>query len=543
MAEYNLADLFELSVDAFPDRRALIFEEERFTYRGLDERMNRMAHHLESVGIGPGDHVGIYSLNNNQWIETMYACYKIRAVPVNINFRYVEAELLYLFDNADLAALVYQRQYADRIAVVAGDVPTLRHFVRIEDGTDVDDSKLGPVEYEEALAAQSPERGFAERSPDDIYLLYTGGTTGMPKGVMWRQEDVFFALGGGHDPFTREPVRSPEELSQKAAAAGEDAAVLMFPVPPLMHGAGQFGCFNAFHNGYAVLLIAGFDAEAVWRLVAKERANTLSITGDAMARPLAETLETLHDELDLSSLLTLNSTAAVFSPSIKEQLLELLPNAMILDAVGSTEGGMNGMRIAEKGSKSEGGVTTVDPGPGSTVLDEDMKPVVPGSGTVGMLARSGNVPIGYYKDPEKTAATFPVVDGVRYSIPGDYATIDDDGRITLLGRGSVSINTGGEKVYPEEVEAALKSHPDVFDVLVVGVPDERWGERVAAVVQARGDTHPSVGELGEHCRQHIAGYKVPREVFYVDEVARLPNGKPDYTWAKETAHRLVGVDA
>lgn len=543
MAEYNLADLFELSADAFPDREALIFEDDRFTYRELDARMNRIAHHLESAGIGPGDHVGIYSLNNNQWVETMYACYKIRAIPVNINFRYVEAELLYLFDNADLVALVYQRQFADRIAAVSDDVPKLRHFVRIEDGTDVDDSALNPVEYEAALSAQSPDRGFPPRSPDDVYLLYTGGTTGMPKGVMWRQEDVFFALGGGHDPFTREPVQSPEELSQKARAAGDDAAVLMFPVPPMMHGAGQFGCFNAFHNGYAVVLIEKFDAEAVWRLVASEGANTVSITGDAMARPLAETLEELHDELDLSSLLTLNSTAAVFSPSIKAQLMDLLPNAMILDAVGSTEGGMNGMRVSEKGVKPTGGVTTVDPGPGSTVLDDHMKPVVPGSGTVGKLARSGNVPIGYYKDPEKTADTFPVVDGIRYSIPGDYATIEEDGCITLLGRGSVSINTGGEKVYPEEVEAALKAHPDVFDVLVVGIPDDRWGERVAAVVQARGDEHPSVEDLGEHCREHVAGYKVPREVFYVEEVSRLPNGKPDYTWAKATARRLAGVDA
>lgn len=540
MATYNLADLFELSVDAFPDRRALIFEDRRFTYRELDERINRLAHHLESVGVGSGDHVGIYSLNNNEWVEAMYACYKIRAIPVNINFRYVEAELRYLFENADLVALVYQRGFADRIAAVADEVESLRHFIRIEDGTDADDSALDPVEYEAALAASSPERGFPERSPDDIYLLYTGGTTGMPKGVMWRHEDVFFALGGGHDPFTREPVSSPEELSEKAAAAGEESTVLMFPVPPMMHGAGQFGCFNAFHNGYAVLLIARFDPEAVWRLVAAEGANTVSITGDAMARPLAETLETLHDELDLSSVLTLNSTAAVFSPSIKEQLMELLPHAMILDAIGSTEGGMNGMKIMERGKREPAGVTTVDPGPGSTVLDDEMKPVVAGSGTVGMLARSGNVPIGYYKDPERTAATFPVVDGVRYSIPGDYATIEDDGRITLLGRGSVSINTGGEKVFPEEVEAALKSHPDVFDVLVVGVPDERWGERVTAVVQSRGDTRPTIDELAAHCRTLIAGYKVPRAVFFVDEVSRLPNGKPDYPWAKETALALAG---
>ncbi len=536
MATYNLADLFELTVDAVPDRTALIYDERQFTFRALEGRINRLAHHLLSQGIGEGDHIGIHAHNNNEWVEAMYACFKIRAIPVNINFRYVEAELRYLFDNADLVALVYQRQFASRIAAVKDEVPTLRHFVRIEDGSAQDDSMLAPIEYERALGGQSGERDFVDRSGDDIYLLYTGGTTGLPKGVMWRQEDVFFALGGGFDPFTKEPVRSPEQLAEEAKAGGW---ILMFPVPPLMHGAGQFGVFNAFHRGNGVLLIDHFDPERVWRLVDRWKASTVSITGDAMARPLAEKLAELGDEIDTSSVLTLNSTAAVFSPSIKEQFLELLPNAMILDAIGSTESGMNGMKIVEKGGRRDAGVTTVDAGPGSTVVDDDMRPVEPGSGTIGWLARTGNIPIGYYKDPEKTAVTFPVIDGVRYSIPGDHATIEADGTITLLGRGSVSINTGGEKVFPEEVEAAVKSHPDVFDVLVVGVPDERWGERVAAVVEARAGATPTLPELQAHCREHIARYKVPRELFLVDEVSRLPNGKPDYTWAKETARRLA----
>jgi acyl-CoA synthetase (AMP-forming)/AMP-acid ligase II len=458
-----------------------------------------------------------------------------------VNFRYVEEELKYLFDNSDMVGIVYQREYGPLLATARGAQPRLRHFYRIEwDGSTVDDSALDPVAYEDAVAAGSPVRDLPERSGDDIYLLYTGGTTGMPKGVLWRQEDVYFALGGGIDAFTAERVTSPTAASEKIDPDAPQGLVMM-PVPPLMHGAGQFGTLRGLFEGNTVVLVDKFDAERIWRLVAAERVNVVSVTGDAMARPLTEALEQLRDELDVSSVVSFGSTAAIFSQSVKEQLQGLLPDYVVMtDAIGSTESGMNGIRVVQAGDAPKEGITTVLASADTVVLDDDLNPLEPGTGTVGRLARGGNIPLGYYNDPAKTAETFVVdAQGRRWSIPGDYATLEADGRITLLGRGSVSINSGGEKIYPEEVEGALKSHPDVFDVLVVGVPDERWGERVAALVQPRPGRTPTLEDLKAHCRGLIAGYKVPRQLFCVPEVPRLPNGKPDYRSAKRLGLELA----
>lgn len=541
VAHYNFADLFELAVDKVPDRTAVVDIRRRVTYGELEERANRLAHAFMDVGIRPGDHVGIYATNCVEWVESMFALYKMRAVPVNVNFRYVEHELRYLFDNADLVGIVYQREYGPLIAKAREAQPKLQHFFRIEwDGSDADDSALAPIEYEAAIAGASGERDFGERSGDDIYLLYTGGTTGMPKGVMWRQEDVYFALGGGIDAFTGERVPGPTAASEKINVDAPSGLVLM-PVPPLMHGAGQFGTYRALFEGNTAVIIDKFDAEAVWRLVEREKINVLSVTGDAMARPLADTLERMQGELDVSSIVSFGSTAAIFSQTVKDQLQRLLPDYVVMtDAIGSTEGGMNGIRVVQKGDAPKEGITSVLAAADTAVLDDDLEPVEPGSGKVGRVARGGNIPIGYYNDPEKTAATF-VTDkhGKRWSIPGDYAMIEADGRITLLGRGSVSINSGGEKIYPEEVEGALKSHPEVFDVLVVGLPDERWGETVTALLQPRPGCHPSLEDLQAHAREQIAGYKVPRHLLVVEEVPRLPNGKPDYRSAKEQATKLA----
>jgi acyl-CoA synthetase (AMP-forming)/AMP-acid ligase II len=542
-AHYNFADLFELAADKVPDRTAVVDIRRRVTYRELEDRSNRLAHAFLAAGIKAGDHVGIYATNCIEWVESMFALYKMRAVPVNVNFRYVEHELRYLFDNADLVGIVYQREYGPLIAKARDAEDKLQHFFRIEwDGSDADDSALHPTEYEAAIAANSGERDFGERSGDDIYLLYTGGTTGMPKGVMWRQEDVYFALGGGIDAFTGERVASPHAASEKINADAP-AGLVMCPVPPLMHGAGQFGTYRSLFEGNTAVIIDKFDAETVWRLVEREKINVLSVTGDAMARPLADTLERMQDDLDVSSIVSFGSTAAIFSQTVKDQLQRLLPDYVVMtDAIGSTEGGMNGIRVVQKGDAPKEGITSVLAAADTAVLDDDLEPVEPGSGKVGRVARGGNIPIGYYNDPEKTAATF-VTDkhGKRWSIPGDYATIEADGRITLLGRGSVSINSGGEKIFPEEVEGALKSHPDVFDVLVVGLPDERWGESVAALLQPREGRHPSLDELQAHAREQIAGYKIPRQLLLVDEVPRLPNGKPDYRTAKEQAAKLAAA--
>ena len=517
---WNIADLIEHVADTVPDRVALIVGDREETFRELEENANRLAHHLAAHGVGPGDHVGIYAFNSHEFVETILAAYKLRAVPINVNYRYVESELRYLFDNADLVALVHDEQFRSRIDAVRDSLPMLRHTIAI-----------GTQEYADALASGSPERDFGPRSDDDIYILYTGGTTGMPKGVVWRQEDVLCVLGGLVNFETG--VRVQDEWQFAKAAVDEPAGNLGIVIAPLMHGAAQWGTLNGLLNGRPNVLMPKFDADEVWKAVEKHRITTLGITGDAMGRPLIEALEA--NDYDASSLVTVASTAAVFSATVKERYLERFPNLIIADAVGSTETGYNGVRVIVKGGEEKPGLPTVRMGPDTVVLDDDMNIVQPGSGVIGRMARGGNVPLRYHKDPEKSAATFVTVQGRRYSVSGDYAVVEADGTMTLLGRGSVCINSGGEKIYPEEVEAALKAHPAVFDALVVGVPDERWGERVAAVLEVRPGESITLDELDAHTRSHVAGYKVPRELHIVDKIERSPSGKPDYPWAKRVA--------
>jgi 3-oxocholest-4-en-26-oate---CoA ligase len=520
--EFNLADLFEHAVDAFGEREYLVADGKRRTYAEMDARANRLAHHLADQGIGPGDHVGIYGVNSVEWIESLWAIFKLRAVWININYRYVEDELAYLFGNADLKALVHDAAFSHRVAGVAGHMPDLRH--RLVIGGD----------YEEALATGAPERDFAPRSGDDRYILYTGGTTGMPKGVVWRHADVLFALGGGIDILSGTRAQAPEDMVERGRANGYSLTFL--PIAPLMHGATQWAVMGQSFVGNKVVLLAQFDPHEVWRLVEAEKANSMMMTGDAMARPLVEALDEEPSKTrDLSSLLSVSSTAAVFSPSLKDQFLDRFPSIVLTDAIGSSEGGANGIIVVEKGKTAMKGGPTVAPVQGTVVLDDEMRPVVPGSGTIGRVARTGDIPVGYYNDPEKTAATFVEIDGVRYVIPGDLALVEEDGSVTLLGRGSQSINSGGEKIFPEEVEAAVKSHPAVYDAVVVGVPDERWGQRVAAVVQPRAGMTADLDSVQAHCRTKIAGYKVPRELHLVEVMQRSPSGKADYPWASKVA--------
>jgi acyl-CoA synthetase (AMP-forming)/AMP-acid ligase II len=533
--QYNLADLFELAVDAFPERLYLVAEGERRTYAEMEERANRLAHHLAANGIGPGDHVGIYAYNSVEWVETLWAVFKLRAVWVNINYRYVEDELSYLFDNADLKALVYQREFAPRVASVLDQLPMLTHSIVIDDGSGADVGALASVAYEDAMASGSPERDFAPRSSDDHYILYTGGTTGMPKGVVWRHEDVLFALGGGIDVVTGERITHPAGLVERAKAAA--GPTVSMPIAPLMHGATQWGVMGGSFQGNTIVLTAKFDGRRIFELIADEKINMVMITGDAMARPLLEALdEPGVADLDVSSWFALSSTAALFSPSVKDQFLDRFPNLLVTEAIGSSEGGSNGYTMIVKGKTAMKGGPTVNPIVDTVVLDDDLNIVEAGSGVIGKVARKGNIPLEYYKDPEKSAQTFVTApDGTRYSIPGDSATVEADGTITLLGRGSVSINSGGEKIYPEEVEGAVKGHPGVYDCTVVGVPDDRWGQRVVAVVQPREGHDVTLGSVQDHCRTAIAGYKVPRELHVVDRIQRSPSGKPDYRWAKDIA--------
>jgi acyl-CoA synthetase (AMP-forming)/AMP-acid ligase II len=517
---YNIADLFEHVVDRVPDRLGLIVGDDHISYGDLDRRANQVAHRFASLGVGPGDHIGIYGYNGPPWVEAMLAAFKLRAVPININFRYVEEELAYLLDNADCTVVVYDPEFSTRLDAVRPRLPHLRHALPIDDT------------WDKGRDEESPERDFGERSPDDRYMLYTGGTTGLPKGVVWRQEDVFMALGQGIDAITGHKVESDTELADKAAA--NPFPIVSFMLPPLMHGACQWGMLGMMFQGNTVMLTPKFDVDDVWSTVERDKANAIMITGDAMGRPLIEALDDQPRRWDVSSLLAVSSSAALFSAPVKDRFFARFPNLVITDSIGSSEGGFNGIAQVPKDGTAMKGGPTVKPAPDVVVVDDDLNVLSPGSGIVGKVARGGNIPLGYYKDEQKTKATFVTAsDGRRYVVAGDFALWEDDGTITLLGRGSMCINSGGEKIFPEEVESALKSHADVFDALVVGATDERWGQRVAAVVQARPGASPTLDALSSHCRATLAGYKVPRELHLVETIVRSPSGKPDYPWAQD----------
>jgi acyl-CoA synthetase (AMP-forming)/AMP-acid ligase II len=526
--ECNLATLFEIAVDAYADREYLVANGKRRTYAEMEARANQLAHHLAAQGIGPGDHVGIYAYNSVEWVETLWAVFKLRAVWINVNYRYVKDELHYLLTNADLKALVHQREFSPLVASLLPDLPDVRHVVVIEDGVDVAYPSPDAVGYEDALAGQSTARDFGPRSADDIYILYTGGTTGMPKGVVWRHEDVFYALGGGTDAMTNTRIEDPGRMVEQGAGG----TMTHLPVAPLMHGATQWAVMGRSFVGSKIVLMAKFDPHEVWDLVEKEGINSIMITGDAMGKPLIESLDDAGANRDLSSLYAVVSSAALFSAPVKDQFFDRLPNIMITDAIGSSETGNNGMSLVTPGHTAMKSGPTVQVIGRSVVLDENLDPVEPGSGVIGKIARSGDIPLGYYNDPKKTAEVFLTIRGTRYVMPGDFATVEADGKITLLGRGSIVINSGGEKIFPEEVESAVRSHPDVMDAIVCGAPDERWGQTVAAIIQPRVDhAPPSLESIQEHCRRTIAGYKLPRRLHVVDAVERSPSGKPDYTWA------------
>lgn len=537
----NIADLAEHAIDAVPDRVALISGDEQLTYAQLEEKANRLAHYLIDRGVKKDDKVGLYCRNRIEIVIGMLGIVKAGAILVNINFRYVEGELKYLFENSDMVALIHERRYSDRVANVLPETPNVTTVLVVEDGSDDDFSSYGGVEFEAALAQGAPERDFGPRSEDDIYLLYTGGTTGFPKGVMWRHEDIYRVLFGGTDFATGEPVKDEYDLAKQAA---ENNPMVRYPIPPMIHGATQSATWMALFSGQTVVLAPEFNAHEVWKTIHEHKVNLLFFTGDAMARPLLDALLAHQDEgnqYDLSSLFLLASTAALFSTSLKEKFLELLPNRIITDSIGSSETGFGGTSIVAKGQSHTGGPrVTIDKF--TAVLDEDGNPVEPGSGKRGVIAKRGHIPVGYFKDEKKTAETFKTFHGVRYAIPGDFAEVEADGTVTMLGRGSVSINSGGEKIYPEEVEAALKGHPDVFDALVVGVPDDRFGQHVAAVVHPREGTRPTLAELDAFVRSEIAGYKVPRSLWLVDEIKRSPAGKPDYRWAKDTTEERPADD-
>ncbi len=525
--KFNLADMFEAVVDILPDRQALVIDDgTRLTFAELDAEANKVAHHLMEAGIKPGDHVGCHMLNGLPYVATMLGCFKMRAVPVNINYRYVREELDYLYRDADLVSVVFDDEFAGRVREVADKIDDLRHLVLVGDATE-DTLPKGTVRWDDVVGRQSSTReGLPERDAGDLYILYTGGTTGMPKGVMWRQEDIFFAGMGGGNPLG-DPVESVEQLLDMVREAGE---IKMLSAPPLMHGAAFLGSFSAWFAGRTVLIPRRFSGDSICQMIQDEGAQVLSIVGDAMGVPFAESLEA--GDWDCSTLFLMSTAGAILSQSTADRLKVCLPNLFIMDNYGSSETGFNG--TAADDSSSDTGLR-FKANMRTNVVGDDLTLVEWGSGREGRVAQSGNIPVGYYGAPEKTAETFPTVEGRRWVLTGDRATIDAEGVINFIGRGSVCINSGGEKIFPEEVESALKAHPSIRDTIVAGVPDERYGQRVAAVLELNPGAAPvSQEDVEAHLADRIARYKVPRLIHVVDEVVRSPVGKPDYGWATRT---------
>jgi acyl-CoA synthetase (AMP-forming)/AMP-acid ligase II len=539
--QFNLADLLELVAEAVPGRVAAVCGPDRRTFAELDERSTRFAHLLQARGARPGDHVALYMRNSIEHLEAMFGCYKLRAVPINVNYRYVDDELAYLLADADAVGIVHDSDNRERAARVAPRSPQVGFLI------DVDDPA-----FEAELAAASAARDLGPRSPDDHYVLYTGGTTGMPKGVVWRNEDIFFAAMGGGNPGGP-PIEHPAEIAAsvtdnpaqrlRAFLPADDPGPSQFvslALGPLMHASGQWSAIGTLLGGGKIVLYdrPHVDMEHVLDLVEREQVNSMNLVGDASARPLLTTLTTTRGRWDTSSLRLIGSGGSILSADAKEALMTELPSVVaMVDGIGSSESPAQAVAVTTRaGIATPGASLTFAAKAETMVVDDDLRPVARGTGIVGRLATRGRVPLGYYKDPDRSRRTFVEIDGKRWSLPGDMATINADGTVHLLGRGSMCINTGGEKVYPEEVEAVLKTHPAVADAVVVGAPDPQFGQRVIAIVATiPGAGAPDLDSLQAHCRTHLAGYKVPRAAHVVDEVMRSAAGKADYAWAKEIA--------
>ncbi|MDG3013484.1 AMP-binding protein [Speluncibacter jeojiensis] len=532
--QFNLADIVETVASAVPDRIALTYEGENFTYAHLDAEANKVAQMFARAGLGHGDHVALFLKNSVEHVTSILGLIKIRAVPINVNYRYTPAELEYIFTNSDSAAVVVELpEHQDTLAALLGSCPLVRTIVVIGETT-------------AALAAAAAERSvtvvsfadahnlpataeFETRSGDDMYVLYTGGTTGYPKGVMWRHDDFFRKPLSGGNPYGQD---QRQDLAEIAAAAKEFPDMAFLIAAPLMHGAALYSLFTFFTLGARVVLMRDFDPAKIVSAIETERLQVILIVGDGMGLPLVDEMERRQGEIDLSSLYSITNGGAIWSVSVRNRMLAVKPDLLLRDNFGASESGNDGAF-----SVDEQGNLRMASSPILTLVDESLEPITPGSDQIGYIARVGNVPLGYYGDEEKTARTFPTrADGTRLSVLGDMGRIETDGTLVFLGRGSQCINTGGEKVFAEEVEAALHAHPAICDALVVGAPDERMGQRVAAVIATYPDaTDPTLADVQEHCRQTLAGYKIPRSMVIVDEVKRTPAGKADYRWAKEVA--------
>jgi 3-oxocholest-4-en-26-oate---CoA ligase len=530
---WNLADVWEAVAARAGGEPSLMHGDTELSWAELDRRADALAHFLVARGAKPDDKIAIYSYSRPEYIVALFAAFKARLVPVNVNYRYRQEELSYLFENSDSVAVVFEGAFADNIAPLRARLPKLTTYVQLDDG-----SPLAPwaASYDDIVSAKA-DTYRTERSGDDLLFIYTGGTTGMPKGVMWRQEDVWFTLGGGGDPIGGEG--KPSSLAEHGDNVERGLfRMRLLPASPLMHGTGLLTAISALMHGGSIVTLTGqkFDAHELWSAVERKSVNVLAIVGDVFARPMADALD--EKRYDLSSLRMIISSGVMFSPEIKKRLLAHHDGMMIVDSLGASEATGIGVSITSAGSASEPAKFKI--GSRVKVFTDDEREVLPGSGERGRVGRAGPIPVGYYKDPEKSARTFPVIGGVRYSMPGDYATVAEDGTIVLLGRGSQCINTGGEKVFPEEVEEVLKRHPRVRDAAVVGLPDEKWGQAVTAVVEIQGTGAIDEDEIRALVRNSLAGYKVPKRVFAVPTLGRSPSGKMDYKAVTEAARRMAG---
>jgi acyl-CoA synthetase (AMP-forming)/AMP-acid ligase II len=527
---------------AIPDRELIIQGDRRYTYAEIMERAQRLAAYLHSRGLGchtersaleghevGQDLVGLYAYNGNEFLEALIGAFAARVAPFNVNFRYVKSELQYLLADSGATALIYHAAFAPRLAEVLPDLPQLRVLIQIADDSGnalLDDA----VDYEAAVNSDSPAPAV-QHSPDDLYVLYTGGTTGMPKGVLWRQHDIFMTSFGGRNLMTGEPTNSLDELVGRLA--GGTGTKLMI-LPPLIHGAAQWSVMTAISMGQTVVfpsVVDHLDADDVVRTIEREKVMAVTVVGDAIARPLVAAIE--KGIADVSSLAVVANGGALLTPYVKQRLIDVLPNAIIIDGVGSSETGGQMQHISTADAVSTG---IFNAGPDTFVAAEDRGSLLdPGHDGMGWLAQRGYVPLGYKGDAAKTAATFPMINGVRYAVPGDRARHRDDGRIELLGRDSVTINSGGEKIFVEEVETAIASHPAVIDVVVTGRPSERWGQEVVAVVAFADGAKAEAGELIDHAAKTLARYKLPKAVVFRAAIQRSPAGKADYRWARDQA--------
>lgn len=531
---WNFADVWETAADAVPDGTAQIHGARRDDWATFDRHGDGIAASLLTAGLGRQDKVALCLYNGPEYLESAFGALKAGLVPVNVNYRYGPAELVYLLTDADAAAVVFHGAFSETVQAIRAELPQVRVWICMEENGVPAPGWAVPY-GEAAVSAGERTRAPWGRSADDLILIYTGGTTGRPKGVMWRQHDLYRVSDVSRDPAGADMAHVRDRIQ-----AGTERPIGL-PAPPLMHGTAFVFAGTLLSRGGTVATLSErrFDVVELLDLVAAERVSTMCIVGDAFCRPLVDALEAEPDRWDISSLGSVTSAGMMWSPELKDRLLAFAPEAVLVDFLNSSEA--SGMGRSITSTRRAGKQARFRLGDNAFVVDEHGRPLTD-VGAVGRIAVTGHLPIGYYKDPAKTAATFPVIDGVRCSIPGDYAEITDDGGVSLLGRGSTSINTGGEKVYPEEVEQALKSHPGVFDAVVVGVPDPRFGQTVAAAVQlVDGSTQVTEPELREHVGTQLARYKAPRHVVFMDSVERSPSGKADYRAVTERVRAALGV--